>query len=40
MYNLNEISGGDNKIPEEITKVWVKIMDLVTVELMVLVVMK
>ena len=40
MYNLNEISGGDNKIPEEITKVLVKIMDLVTVELMVLVVMK
>lgn len=40
MYNLNEISGGDNTVPEEIMKILVKIMELITVELMVLVVMK
>lgn len=40
MYNLNEISGGDNTIPKEIMKILVKIMELVTVELMVLMVMK
>ena len=40
MYNLNEISGGDNTVHEEIMKILVKIMELITVELMVLVVMK
>lgn len=40
MYNLNEISGGDNTIPKEIMKILVKIMELVAVELMVLMVMK
>ena len=39
-YSLQEISGGDNIILEEIMKILVKVMELVTVELMVLTVTK
>lgn len=40
IYSLKEISRGDNTKLEEIMKILVKVMELVTVELMVLTVMK